>query len=126
MEEMHKVFVRTDSAGRVTAINSSAFLRDTDGWIQIDEGSGYRHHHAQAHYLDKPIADERGIYRYKMADGVIAERTAEEMNADYVEPEQSAPSDSDARIAALEKQVAEQAKLLASYEAAYAEGVQNA
>lgn len=125
MEVMYKVYVCVDNAWRVTAINSSAFLRDTDGWIQIDEGSGYRHLHAQAHYLDKPITDERGIYRYKMENDVIVERTAEEMDAD-IETEQSAPSNSDARIAALEKQVAAQAQLLAAYEAAYAEGVQSA
>lgn len=80
--EKDRVLVRTDSENRVTAINSSGFA-DGDGWIQIDEGYGDKYHHAQNNYLDKSIMDERGIYRYKLADGKPVERTVEEMNADY-------------------------------------------
>ena len=32
--------------------------------------------------------DERGVYRYKLADGKPIERTQEEMDADYTPPEQ--------------------------------------
>lgn len=81
------VYIRTDEANRITAINSSAFLPDADGWTKIDEGYGDRCHHAQGNYLPKPLTDERGIYRYKLADGVPVERTHEEMDADYVPPE---------------------------------------
>lgn len=126
MEEMYKVYVRIDELGRVLDVNSSVFLNDTTGWIEIDEGVGQRYGHAQVYYLPGALVDDRGLYRYKYENRRIVERTQAEINADYVEPEQPAPSDSDARIAALEKQVAEQAKLLASYEAAYAEGVQSA
>ncbi len=41
------VYIRVDDAGRITAINSSAFLPDTDGWTRIDEGFGDKYHHAQ-------------------------------------------------------------------------------
>lgn len=123
--EMYKVFILADEESRIAAINSSAFLTYTDGWIEIDEGYGDKYHHAQGNYLPNTLRDERGICRYKLEDGAVVERSQAEMDADYEEPEQPAPSDSDARIAALEKQVAEQAKLLASYEAAYAEGVQS-
>lgn len=83
----HGVYVETDDAGRITRINSSAFLPDTAGWTQIDEGHGDRYAHAQGNYLDKPLVDDRGIYRYKLVDGKPVERTTEEMDADYVPPE---------------------------------------
>lgn len=80
--EPYKVFVLTDAESRVTAINSSAFV-DGDGWTQIDEGYGDRCHHAQNNYLAKPLTDERGVYRYKLVDGVVVQRTQAEMDADY-------------------------------------------
>lgn len=81
------VYIRVDDAGRVVGINSSAFLTDTDGWVQIDQGHGDRYHHAQGNYLPGPLMDERGVYRYKLADGAVVERTQEEMDGDWVEPE---------------------------------------
>lgn len=80
--EPYKVFALTDAENRVTAINSSAFV-DGDGWTQIDEGYGDRCHHAQNNYLAKPLTDERGVYRYKLVDGVVVQRTQAEMNADF-------------------------------------------
>ena len=35
MEQPYKVFVRVDNAGRVVAINSSAFVTDTGGWVEV-------------------------------------------------------------------------------------------
>ena len=29
----YDVYVKPDEVGRITAINSSAFLTDTDGWV---------------------------------------------------------------------------------------------
>ena len=81
--EPYKVYIQTDDAGRVTAIQSSAFLIDTDGWALLDSGYGDRYHHAQGNYLRGPLMDERGIWRYKLVDGQPVERTAEEMDADY-------------------------------------------
>ena len=80
--EPYKVFVLTDVENRVTAINSSAFANG-DGWTQIDEGYGDRCHHAQNNYLTKPLTDERGVYRYKLVDGLVAQRTQAEMDADF-------------------------------------------
>ena len=87
MEGMYKVLVNVDEAGRITAINSDAFLSSFEGWQEIDNGHGDRYHHAQCNYLPMSIMDERGVYRYKLVDGVPVERTAEEMDADYIEPE---------------------------------------
>ena len=80
--ESCKVLVQIDDAGRVTAINSDAFVSG-DGWTAIDEGEGDRYRHAQNNYLLKPLTDERGVYRYKLVDGLVAQRTQAEMDADY-------------------------------------------
>lgn len=69
MNDTYKVYVKTDNGGIITAVNSSAFLYDTTGWTEIDEGTGDRYHHAQGNYLDKPLADENGIYNYLLIDG---------------------------------------------------------
>lgn len=87
MEDMnYKVYVLPDDTGRITAINSSAFLTDVSGWTKIDEGFGDAHHHAQGNYLPGPLVDMRGIYRYKLEGGQVVERTQEEMDADYTPP----------------------------------------
>lgn len=87
MEQLYKVLARVDDAGRVVEINSSAFLADVTGWTEIDSGYGDKYHHAQGNYFDKPLCDDRGVYRYKLVDGKPVERTQEEMDADYVPPE---------------------------------------
>lgn len=96
------VYIRVDDADRVVAVNSSVFLQDTDGWVQIDSGHGDRYHHAQGNYFDKPLYDERGVYRYKLVNGRPVERTQEEMDADYVPPEVK-PTDAE-RISKLESE----------------------
>ena len=115
--EPYIVYVKPDEKNRIVAINSSAFLTDLTGWVEIGSGFGDKYHHAQGNYFDQSVYDKRGICRYKLVDGNPVERTHEEMDADVVIP---VPKPSDAeRIAALEAQ-------LAAYEAAYAEGVNEA
>ena len=96
------VYVKTDDANRITAVNSNTFLTDTDGWTEIDSGYGDKYHHAQGNYFDKPLYDERGICRYKLVNGRPVERTQEEMDADYVPPEVK-PTDAE-RILQLESE----------------------
>ena len=79
----YAVLVRTDEQNRIIEINSSAFVVDAEGWVQIDEGDGDRYHHAQGNYLPLPLTDDRGVYRYKLADGRAVERTQAEMDGDY-------------------------------------------
>lgn len=80
---MYKVLVFADPQGRVIAINSDAFLSDEiEGWAEIDEGEGDLYHHAQGNYLPNGLTTEQGIYRYKLVDGQLTERTAEEIQAD--------------------------------------------
>ena len=75
------VYVKPNENGYITAVNSSAFLGDTHGWIAIDEGSGDRYHHAQGNYFPQPIITDGGAYRYKLVDGQPVECTAEEIAA---------------------------------------------
>lgn len=107
MDEMNIVYVLPDVRDRITAISSDAFLTDPTDWIEIDRGAGDRYYHAQGNYLSKPIYTEEGIPRYKLADGVPVERTAEEIAADIAalpQPEPSEPVEDELAdaIAALE------------------------
>ena len=82
MDEPYIVYVRTDELSRVIEVNSSEFIADTTGWVEIDRGYGDHCHHAQGNYFPQPIRTEEGVYKYKLVDGVPVERTAEEIAAD--------------------------------------------
>lgn len=75
------VYVKTNSDGYITAVNSSAFLTDTTGWVEIDRGYGDKYHHAQGNYFPHPIITEGGAYRYMLVEGKSVECTAEEIAA---------------------------------------------
>lgn len=75
------VYVKPDSNGYITAVNSSAFLTDTTGWVEIDSGYGDKYHHAQGNYFPESIITMGGAYRYKLVDGKAVECTAEEIKA---------------------------------------------
>lgn len=77
--DTYKVYIKTDENGIVAAINSSAFLSDTTDWIEIDEGTGDKYHHAQGNYLPLGLTTDDGVYRYKYTDGELQERTEEEI-----------------------------------------------
>lgn len=119
----YTVYVKADGAGRIVAIGSDAFLADTDGWTAIDSGHGDKYHHAQGHYLPAPIMDERGVWRYKLADGAVAERTAEEMEADAaaMAAAGAAPTDEEAALMELAEMAADADARLAEHEAALVE-----
>lgn len=84
----HIVYVKPNADGYITAVNSSEFLADTTGWVEIGSGYGDKYHHAQGNYFPMPIITEGGAYRYKMIDGEIVECTAEEIKAQEIEPEE--------------------------------------
>ena len=79
--EPYIVYTRTNSSGYITTVNSSAFLKDTTGWTEIDSGYGDKYHHAQGNYFPQPIYTDGGAYHYKLVDGVPTECTAEESAA---------------------------------------------
>lgn len=110
--ELYDVYAKSDDCGYITAVNSSAFLDDTTGWVKIDEGYGDRYHHAQGNYFPLPIITSGGAYRYKLENGVPVECTAEEIaeQEEALRPEPGAdPGSADA--------------LLAEMDTAYREGV---
>lgn len=73
----YKVYVRTDSGGIITDINSSAFV-DGASWIEIDCGEGDRFHHAQGNYLERGLTGDDGIYNYKLVDSIPVLRSDDE------------------------------------------------
>lgn len=77
--ENYKVYIQTDANNNVTAVNSSAFLTDLTGWVEIDEGTGDKYHHAQGNYLPLGLMTDDGIYQYRYIDGELQERTEEEI-----------------------------------------------
>lgn len=42
----YSVYIKTDESGRITAINSDAFLTSFEGWQKVAEGTEDKHHHA--------------------------------------------------------------------------------
>ena len=79
--EPYHVYVQTDEQGRITAVNSSAFVGE-DWGTEIDQGYGDQYHHAQGNYFPAPVYTADGIPRYKLVDGSPVERTEEEIAAD--------------------------------------------
>lgn len=75
------VYVKPDSCGCITAVNSSAFLPDTTGWTEIDRGYGDTYHHAQGNYFPLPIITGGGAYHYRVVDGKPVECSQEEIAA---------------------------------------------
>lgn len=101
-EDIYIVYIRIDDVNRVTEVNSSAFISDCSGWIEIDRGDGDRYHHAQGNYLPKPITDENGVYRFKFENGAVCERSADEMAADLPVPEPTPPTNAELAAAIAE------------------------
>ena len=120
LPELYTVYIKIDDASRIIAINSSAFLPSTEGWVAIDHGLGDRYHHAQGNYFPKPIYEERGIPVYKYVDGEVLERTQEEIDADYHEPVPQ-PSETDIALVELAALESENATRLDEQDAALVE-----
>ncbi|MBO7252771.1 MAG: hypothetical protein J6V25_09105 [Oscillospiraceae bacterium] len=91
------VYVKTSPSGYITTVNSSAFLTDTTGWVEIDRGYDDRFHHAQRNYFRKPIFTEGNAYRYKLVDGQPVECTPEEI-AEQEEANKPTPAPTEASV----------------------------
>lgn len=103
----YRVYVQADEKGRITAVNSSAFV-SSDWGTEIDQGYGDKYHHAQGNYFPAPLYTDDGIPRYKLEDGAAVERTEEEIGADRAalpEPEPTETEKLRRRVAELENQI---------------------
>lgn len=103
------VYVKVDETGRVIDINSSAFLSDSAGWVEIARGVGDKFQHAQGNFLPKALYS-MGIPVYKMEMGEIKERSNDEIRADIKSPEKT---EIEKRIETIEKSVKVISDLLA-------------
>ena len=81
MKNPYIVYVKLNSEGYITEVNSSAFLSDTTGWAEIDSGYGDKYHHAQNNYFPEPIYSMGGACRYKLESGKAVECAEEEITA---------------------------------------------
>lgn len=73
------VYVKPNENSYITAVDSSAFLSDVTGWVEIDRGTGDRFHHAQNNYFEKPVKTDGGACRYKLINKTPVECSAEEI-----------------------------------------------
>lgn len=106
MQPTSRVYILTDETGRVLRLEGEYSLpADLTGWTLIEEGPACdRLNLAQSQYLPKPLYTQDGLYRYKLVDGAVVERSEEELKAERAElPEpETAPEEN----AALKAQLA--------------------
>ena len=79
-EFKYKVYVKLDKNNCIICVKSDLTLKDTTGYVQIDEGTGDKYAHAQGNYFprDKPLRDSQGRYNYKYVNDEVVELTDEE------------------------------------------------
>ena len=77
------VYIQVDAESRITAINSSIFLLEPEGWVQIDEGFGDQYTHAQNQYLTKGLMDQQGCFNYTLDESKpMGEKAVERTEAE--------------------------------------------
>lgn len=85
-----KVYVKLDKNNVIKEINSSCFLENTEGWVEIDEWKEGlprdKYAHAQGHYLPLPTYDSKGRNNYKLVGKTPIELTEEEKEALFPTP----------------------------------------
>ena len=122
---MYKVYIAINNKNnQIIAVESDAFLANTNDWILIDEGVGEKYLYAQNQYLPKSLANQEGMFRYLYIDNNIVERSEEEMQAEYAA--RVAQSENNGGSSNLEERVNMLEESLTNYELAYYQGVNEA
>ena len=80
MEVFNKHYIKIDTEGHIIKGFSDAFEQPILGDICINEQGG--RHFEMLGVVNPPLTEENGVYQYKYVDGVVSERTAEEIQAD--------------------------------------------
>lgn len=106
--DVYKVYAKICEFGYITSVNSSAFLSDTTGWTEIDQGQGDKYHHAQGNYLPGPLMTMGGAYRYKLVNGKPVECTSEEIQEQEEANKPLQTPSLDDRVTGLEEAATEQ------------------
>ena len=106
--ETYKVYVKTNTKGYITSINSSDFISDLTGWTEIDQGHGDKYHHAQGNYLPGPLMTVGGAYRYKLVNGKPVECTESEIQEQEEANKPLQTPSLDDRVTGLEEAATEQ------------------
>ena len=80
----YQIIVQVDSGQRILEYSCHEFVDSLDGWVETSEAvfGNIGHAHHQIVILTQNARDEQGIPLYKLADGSIAERSSEEIEAD--------------------------------------------
>lgn len=115
-----RVYVLTDAQGRITRIEGEYTLpADLTDWVLVEEGAPCdRLNLAQTHYLDKPLYDG-AVPRYKLEDGVLVERTAEEIEADKAKLPKPAIPKTNAELESENAKLKQQISALADQQSFY-------
>lgn len=79
-ETYSKHYIRIDAENRITKGFSDVFEQPFDSDICINEQGG--RHFEMLGIVNPPLTEENGVYIYKYEDGMVLERTAEEIQAD--------------------------------------------
>lgn len=87
MQAISRVYALPDEQGRITRLEGEYSLpADLTGWTLIEEGPPCdRLNLAQSHYLPHPLVTHDGLYRYKLVDGAVVERSEEELEVERAE-----------------------------------------
>lgn len=119
MNPKSRVYVLCDSESRVLRLEGEYSLpADLTGWIKIDEGFGDKYALAQSHYLAKSLFDG-AVLRYKLVDGKVVERTAEEIEADKAKLPKPVIPKTNAEFEAENKLLKQQVSALADQQSFY-------
>ena len=86
MNEKIKVYVKLNSKKVIEEITSEIFIKDTNGYICIDEGSGDKYAHAQGNYFDNGLTDDKGRPNYKFYRNKVVELTEAEKDELFPAP----------------------------------------
>ena len=114
-----RVYVLCDSESRILRLEGEYSLpADLTGWTKIDEGYGDKFSLAQSHYLDKPLYDG-AVLRYKLVDGKVVERTAEEIEADKAKLPKPVISKTNAELESENANLKQQISALADQQSFY-------
>ena len=75
-EKPIKVYVKVNLNNEIIEVSSSIFIKDLNGWIEIDNGYGDKYAHAQSQYFNEAIINEYGSYNYRYYSGQILKNFA--------------------------------------------------